>query len=72
MHTTKTRLALAGRIAAGAMANPENMAGDWESRVARDAWSLAGKLCRIAAQHEADTAPAAVAERAKAYAGATR
>lgn len=70
MLTAKTRLAIAGRIAAGAMANPANMAGDWENRLARDAWNLAGKLCSIAAQHEADQAPEAIAERAKQYARA--
>lgn len=70
MLTAKTRLAIAGRIAAGAMANKENMAGDWRNVIARDAWDLAGKLCSLAAQHEADQAPEAIAERAKLYARA--
>lgn len=72
MHTAKTRLAIAGRIAAGAMANPENMAGDFETSIARTAWNLAGKLCRLAEQMEAEQDPADVAERAKAYRSAAQ
>lgn len=70
MLTAKTRLAIAGRIAAGMCANKENMGGDWRNVIARDAWDLSGKLCSLAAQHEADQATEAVAERAKQYARA--
>lgn len=68
MHTAKTRLAIAGRIAAGAMANPQNMASrDHETVIANAAWSIAGKLCRIAAQYEAENTPEAIAEATRQY-----
>ena len=71
MTDAKTRLAIAGRIAAGAMANPKNMEmRDFESKIAAAAWMLAGKLCSIAAQYEAESQPANAAATAKAYAKA--
>lgn len=41
----KVRLALAGRIAAGLVANPQVFTQrDWQGAVARDAWAVADKL----------------------------
>lgn len=71
MNDTRTRLAIAGRIAAGAMAHPRAYdRGNWENEISLNAWNVAGKLCRLAEQHEADLEPVAVAERAKQYAKA--
>ena len=45
----KARLLIASRIAAGAMANKENMVGtDHENRICRAAWNMAGKLYSFA------------------------
>ncbi len=45
----KTRLAIAGRIAAGLCANPQVFAQrGWQGAVARDAWAVADKLLLLA------------------------
>lgn len=46
---TRTRLHLAGQIAAGFAANPENMApSNWRATIARDALDVADKIIRLA------------------------
>jgi len=45
----KTRLAIAGRLAAGMLANPKvYQSSGWKSGVARDAWDVAGNLMLLA------------------------
>lgn len=71
MNDTKTRLAIAGRIAAGMCAHPRAFdRGTWETEVANSAWNIAGRLQRMAADHEAQGAPEAIAANAAAYAKA--
>jgi hypothetical protein len=46
---TRTRLHLAGQIAAGMCANKENMIpGNWKANIARDSLDVADKLIRLA------------------------
>lgn len=48
---TKTRLHLAGQIAAGLAANPEQVSmPHWEAETARSALSVADKLIKLAVQ----------------------
>lgn len=69
MDSTKTRLAIAGRIAAGICANPERYEGQsHEGEVAAAAWSIAGKLIRLAAAEHEAMDPEAVAGYAAKYA----
>lgn len=46
---TKTRLHLAGQIAAGMCANKENMVpGNWRANIARDSLQVADNLIKLA------------------------